>query len=133
MSRESTSPETPLIQLQMKDWQVTDQTDEHLTPLQKQPWDVAIARGPYDGIMIELRGPDGSSRAINVEIENGHVRLSTYGDVLNDPITHQILTPTGTLVMGSQASNIGTLFHEDGQEEKVVSVEAGCLGTVPTP
>lgn len=75
---EHDGPEVP-FQAEMVDWRAGDGATA-LTGDDLKPWPVKITKVNGTSIDIQLKAPDGTSRAVWLEIEGGDLRVRVYPD-----------------------------------------------------
>lgn len=73
-----------LLETTIADWRISDQCSEDLTPKQKIPWTVTIARGGYGGLMLEFCNVDGTKRLVSIEVDQGNVTIGAHRDADGD-------------------------------------------------
>lgn len=129
-----------LLEKQVSDWRVVDDVaDEHqMTDLQKQPWTLRVQDGGYGGLFIEALAPDGTTRTISLEINDGNLHAhvgSNHSDDNHATIqigeTGIVVVP-GTVPAGS--TQYGVQIDQDGIAPAKGDIEPGCqTAAVPHP
>lgn len=71
----------------ISDWRLADNPNgdhsEDLTDEMREPWQFEISRSSYDGLDLKFTAPDGTERSVLIEINQGAVKIATYGDPEN--------------------------------------------------
>lgn len=63
----------------ISDWRIADDVAEELTTQQREPWNFTLKEGGYGGLIVDLVSPDGSTRSVTLEIDNGNLKVMTFG------------------------------------------------------
>ena len=82
----SAERERPLFKTDIKDWQIADGSDEHLTEPQRKSWPVRLLPNAYGGLRVGFTDPDGIEREFNFEIKDGNLQVAMSFDALGDPL-----------------------------------------------
>lgn len=81
-------PRSVLLKTDIADWRTreydTELLEKELTPEQRQQRIVTIGHDSYSGLWIAVEMPDGSRRAVSLEIDMGNLTVSVYRDEMPD-------------------------------------------------
>lgn len=115
----------PLFATRIADWRIADGCHGDLSAAQMRPWDVAVSRGGYGGLLLTFEAPDGSKKVASIEIDKGNVTILAFRDEMSDPDAKMTIAPDGVHVTSSV---------EDQRNPHIVFTERGQhLSTAPIP
>ncbi|SOC30358.1 hypothetical protein [Thalassospira xiamenensis] len=102
-----------LFESEISDWRMAEGETDGLTDTQKKPWPMKITEGGYGGLMLEFTAPDGTSRSVAVEIDQGNLKMVVFRDreEFDAIVTVQ---NDGIHVQPNQRLAPSYLFNEDG-------------------
>ena len=120
----------------IKDWRIADQSADELSAMQREAWNYKVLEGPYGGLIIDLTGPDGSSRTISLEVDMGNVHATVSG-VAEEAHAIVKIGKDETVVEASTPqrgkSAAGVRFGKDGLVLGNTELDPGCVEPAAIP
>jgi hypothetical protein len=103
----------PVFETSISDWRLSDGVGNDLVGTQDIPWSVKLLPGPYSGFDLEFHSPDGAVRNINIELDQGNVRLAISTARDDDPIILLAIEPKAIHIAPMNALD-GWRFDDKG-------------------
>ena len=106
----------PLLEVDIKDWRVSEfcgeDLIEDLNEAQKKPWKVTVKPGGYGGLWIGFVGPYGATRQIGIEIDKGNPTVLMFGESCDESIAKATIGVDSVHLMPMDAAFASVLVTE---------------------
>ncbi|MFC4236014.1 hypothetical protein ACFOY8_12285 [Thalassospira xianhensis] len=109
---------TILFEGEISDGRVTEGKTDDLTETQKKPWPMMVNatmvnEGGLGGLMMWFDAPDGTSRSVAIEIDQGNIKMVVFRDSMECDAIVTVQTD-GVHVRANHGSAASYLFNEHG-------------------